>query len=80
MRKDHLPVSVDEARNILGTDAVGMSDDEIINVITTLDLLAKDALETAQAELRMKKDAKELASLIYDIYKDKKSHEDNKRQ
>ena len=35
-------VSVKEARKILGKDAVGMSDEEIINVINTLDIMAKE--------------------------------------
>lgn len=77
MSKDKPVISVDEARNILGTDAVGMSDEEIIEVISTLDILAKDALDTAQRNLRMKKDAKDLANLIYDIYQDKKKLENN---
>lgn len=78
MNKDYLPVSVDEARNILGTDATGLSDEEIIDVIATLDIMAKDALETARTKLRMKKDARDLANLIYDIYQDKKSQENTK--
>lgn len=80
MSKNNLPVSVDEARNILGSDATGMSDEEITDVITTLDIMAKDALEVAQTKLRMKRDAKDLANLIYDIYQDKKSLEDGKQQ
>jgi hypothetical protein len=63
-------MSVKEARKILGDDAVGMSDDEIAGVIDTLDLLAKDALEMAKNKIRMKKDASDLANLIYDIYQD----------
>lgn len=65
-------ISVNEARKILGKDAVGMTDDEIANVIETLDILAKDALQEAQRKIRMKKDVKALAELIYDIYQDKK--------
>jgi hypothetical protein len=49
-----------------------MSDDEILNVITTLDLMAKDALQHAREQLHRKRDAKAMASLIYDIYQDKK--------
>ncbi len=64
-------VSIKEAREILGANATGMSDDEILEVITTLDLLAKDALEQARTRLRMKRDAKDLANLVYDIYQDK---------
>ena len=67
-----LTISVKEARKLLGKDAEGMSDDEIINVITTLDLLAKDALEQARIKLRMKKDSKELANVIYDEYQNRK--------
>jgi hypothetical protein len=77
MSRDNLTVSVEEAREILGTDAVGMSDEDIIEVISTLDLMAKDALETARYQLRMKKDATDLANLIYDIYQDKKRLENN---
>ncbi len=73
--KKNLIVSVKEARNILGEDAIGMTDDEIINVIETLDILASDALDTARHRLRIQKDAKGLANLIYDIYQDKKRHE-----
>ena len=69
---DGLIVSVKEARKMLGKDAHGMSDDEIIQVITTLDLLAKDALELARVKLRRKKDAKALANVGYDIYQDEK--------
>lgn len=77
MNKDELIVSVDEARKILGTDAEGLTDEEIITVISTLDILAKDALETVRTKLRMKKDAKALAELIYDIYQEKKSSKSN---
>ena len=67
-------ISIKEARKILGKDAIGMADDEIANVIETLDILAKDALQKAREKLRIKKDARELAQLIYDIYKDKQSN------
>ncbi len=77
MSKNQLPVSVEEARNILGDDALSMSDEEIIEVISTLDILAKDALDTARTNLRMKRDARDLANLIYDIYQDKKRLENN---
>jgi hypothetical protein len=72
MSGDNLIVSLEEARKILGADAVNMTDEEIIEVVSTLDILAKDALQTARTKLRMKNDAKELATLIYDIYQDKK--------
>lgn len=65
-------ISVKEAREILGTDAEGMSDEQILEVINTLDLLAKDALDLAKLQLKRKKGAGELANLIYDIYQDKK--------
>ena len=65
-------ISVKEARKILGSDAVEMSDEEIEQVVATLHSLAKSALDDAKTKLRMKKDAKDLANLIYDIYQDKK--------
>jgi len=49
-----------------------MSDEEIEQVVATLHSLAKSALYDARTKLRMKKDAKDLANLIYDIYQDKK--------
>jgi hypothetical protein len=72
MSSDNLIISVEEARKILGSAATAMSDEEIIEVISTLDIMAKDALETARNKLHMKKDATDLANLIYDIYQDKK--------
>jgi hypothetical protein len=77
MSTDNLIVSVEEARKILGSEAVCMTDDEIIEVVSTLNIMAKGALETARSKLRMKKDAKEFATLIYDIYQDKKRLENN---
>lgn len=65
-------ISVSEARKILGKDAEGMSDAEIADVIGTLDLLAKDALETARQRILMKRDARDLANLIYDVYQEEK--------
>jgi hypothetical protein len=65
-------ISVEEARKILGKDANGMSDKQIADAIETLDILAKDALETARVNLLRKKDAMALANIIYDIYKDDK--------
>lgn len=47
-----------------------MSDDEIVQLIRDLDVIAKYALEEAR---KMRKEAAiALAQLIYDIYKDKK--------
>lgn len=68
-------ISVKEARKILGEDAEDMTDREISEAIKTLDLLAKDALQEAKRKIRMKKDAKEMAELVYDIYKDRKNRE-----
>ena len=67
MKDDKLIISVKEARKILGKEAQTMTDGEIINVITTLYLIAKDSLQKAR-----KKGAMELANLIYDVYKGKK--------
>lgn len=64
-------ISMEEAREILGRDASRVSDVEIEELLTALDLLAKDALEEAQQQIRMKNDAEDMANLIYDIYKDK---------
>ncbi len=58
-------VSVEEARSILGKDAKVMTDEEVKQVIDNLDEMAKLAL------LR-KRDARDLASLIYDIYSERK--------
>lgn len=68
-------ISVKEARKILGNDADTMSDAEITEVLSTLTLLAKDTLETARLKMLRKRDAKRLAELTYDIYKQKS--EDN---
>lgn len=65
-----LIISVKEARKLLGKDAEDMSDDEIVHLIATLNLLAKDTLQMAREQLRMKRDAKDLANLIYDVYKE----------
>ena len=62
-------ISVEEARQILGDDAIGMTDSEIIDVVNTLDLLAKDALQEARRRIKMKNDAKGLAEIIYSEYK-----------
>jgi hypothetical protein len=72
----HKPIiSIKEARKILGSVSDRMSDEELLETIDTLDLLAKDALEHAKREVQMKADAKDLANLIYDIYQDKKKLE-----
>ncbi|HKU18882.1 MAG TPA: hypothetical protein VJP80_06450 [Candidatus Saccharimonadales bacterium] len=68
-------ISIKEARKLLGADASGMSDEEILDVIETLHSLAKGAIEDAKVSLRRKKDAKALANVIYDVYKDKKKKE-----
>lgn len=75
MKRTDLIVSVKEARELLGEDAADMSDEEIASVIQTLDSLAKASLEEAKTRLKMKKDAEDLANLIYDIYQDKKKAE-----
>lgn len=72
MIKD-LVVSVQEARKILGKDADYMTDNEIKDVIETLDLLAKDALKVSKEQLIMKRDAKRMAKLIYDVNQDDKN-------
>lgn len=65
-------ISIKEARKLLGKDAVCMTDAQIEDVISTLDLLAKDSLEQARRRLRIKRDATAMAELIYDVYQDKK--------
>ena len=66
-------VTVREARRILGKDADGMTDAEITEVVSTLTMLARDTLETARLKMLRKRDAKRLAELIYDVYKDEKA-------
>lgn len=66
-------INTKEARKLLGKDAENMTDTEIVEVIGTLDLLAKDALQMAREKLRMKRDAKDLASVIYDVYQGEKT-------
>lgn len=68
-------MSVEEARKILGKNADSMTDREIQDVVETLDLVAKDALRQAKEKLLRKRDAKQLAELIYDIYQDKRRSE-----
>jgi hypothetical protein len=65
-------ISVKEARKILGKDAEEMTDQEIMTVIETLDLMAKDSLQEAKRRIRMKKDAKGLAEVTYSVYQDEK--------
>lgn len=71
-------ISIKEAREILGDVADRLSDEELLETINTLDLLAKDALDLAKREVQMKADARDLAQLIYDIYQDKKLNEAKK--
>ncbi len=66
------PVSVEEARKILGKDANDMADVEIADVVSTLTLLAKDTLEEQRIKMLRKRDAKRLAELIYKMYKEEK--------
>jgi hypothetical protein len=66
-------ISIKEARKILGSSADGMTDEEILEVIGSLHSIAKGAIEDAKAKLQMKRDAMDLANLIYDIYQDKKN-------
>ena len=70
-------ISVKEARELLGSDGVNMSDAQIIEVIQTLDAIAVQTLKDAR-EKRIKDDAMAMANLIYDIYQDKKSLPDNR--
>lgn len=68
-------ISISEARKLLGSDANSLTDDQIQEIINALSLIARDSLDKAKAEVRRKKDAKELAELIYDIYTNKKRSE-----
>jgi len=70
-------VSIKEAREILGKDAAGMTDDEIEFVIETLDLMAVDALKLSKEELIRKRDAKQLADLTYDLYRESQNTTDS---
>lgn len=65
-------MSVKEARKVFGETAESMSDEQIENTIETLDLLATQALKQAKEERLRKEDAKKLAELTYDIYKESK--------
>jgi len=64
-------VSVDEVRAILGEDARRMCDDEIRSVISNLD-------EKKWNDLIRRRDARDLANLIYDCYLESKTSGDNK--
>lgn len=64
-------LSVQEARKLLGDGAETLTDDQIQEMINTLDLMAKDTLEQVRRKVLMKRDAKDLANIIYDCYKDK---------
>ena len=71
-------ISVEEARKILGGVAENMTDEEIESVVETLDLLAIEALKYSNEELLRKRDAKQLAELTYDIYKEQKTRQNDK--
>lgn len=73
-------MSVKEARKILGKTAENMTDVEIESVVETLDLLAVEALKHGKEELLRKRDAKKLAELTYDIYKEQKVRQNDKPQ
>lgn len=45
-----MAISIPEARNILGSDAEGLSDDEIQRILTSLYVLAKDLLDGSDDE------------------------------
>jgi hypothetical protein len=68
-----LIISVEEAREILGSEAEKMTDEQLIDLIQTLDVLAVEALR--QAREKRKEDAMAMAQLIYDIYGDKQAHD-----
>lgn len=65
-------ISVKEARKLLGKDARKMTDEEVLETINTLDVMANDALVQARKK-QMERDSMDLANLIYDIYQDKKN-------
>lgn len=73
--KKHPTITVAEARKILGKDANTMTDAEIEEVISTLTLMARDTIETIKHKILRKRDAKRLAELIYDMYKDQKQND-----
>ncbi len=45
-------MSIEEAREILGTEAMKYSDDELEKLITDLEILAKDTLRMAREKLQ----------------------------
>jgi len=62
-------ISIKEARQILGKDAEGLGDEEIINIINTLDEIAKFALEDAKKRVRLERtELLQLASFLYSRY------------
>lgn len=67
----NLIISVEEAREILGSNSDSMSDNEIVNVIQTRDALAVEALRNSRE--RIKENALAFAQLTYDIYQDKQN-------
>lgn len=70
-----LIISVEEAREILGEEADDMTNQEIEEIVKTLSMIAKDAVNVSKEKLLMKRDAKRMAELVYDIYQDKKKME-----
>lgn len=74
--KGRLTITVTEARKILGKDADTMTDTEIEEIIDTLTLMARDTVEKIKHKILLKRDAKMLAELVYDIYTDKKANDD----
>jgi hypothetical protein len=63
-----LIISVKEARELLGKAGQDMTEEEIEDLIINLDVIAKHSLEMARKKLHIKRDARELAELIYDVY------------
>jgi hypothetical protein len=72
-----LNISVEEARDALGEDGIGMTDSEILDTISMLDLLAQESIKEARRRIRMKKDVKDLAEIIYSEYKADKRRRNN---
>lgn len=64
-------ISIKEARKLLGNKANNMTNEQIEELVETLDVIAVQALKDAR-EKRMKEDALAMANLIYDIYQDKR--------
>ncbi len=61
-------ISVEEAREILGSSALGMTDEDIFDVIETLDLMAKESLKKAKEKLAIKRSARDFAGFLYEQY------------